>query len=107
MVPANPVDPNCTALSCTPPTPLPTAPVTPPLTPYPTGGGCTDPNSDAIVFETYINENREWKVKLTCPSCQGTWGDIRTEITLPTGESWGGDQILCHLGVLRVSMWWS
>ncbi|MCA9372591.1 hypothetical protein KC921_00665 [Candidatus Woesebacteria bacterium] len=89
VVPANPVDPNCTALSCTPPTPLPTAPVTPPLTPYPTGGGCTDPNSDAIVFETYINENREWKVKLTCPSCQGTWGDIRTEITLPTGESWG------------------
>lgn len=81
----NPPDPNCTALSCVPPTPppLPTIATTPPP------GGCTDPTQDAIIFEALVNENREWKVALTCPSCTNTWGDIRTEITLPTGESWG------------------
>ena len=81
----DPPDPDCTALSCVPPTPIPPTPA-----PIPTGGGgCTDPTQDAIIFETFINENREWKVKITCPSCTGDWGDIRTEITLPTGESWG------------------
>jgi hypothetical protein len=81
----NPPDPNCTALSCVPPTspPLPTIAATPPP------GGCTDPTQDAIIFEALVNENREWKVVLTCPTCTNTWGDIRTEITLPTGESWG------------------
>lgn len=91
VVPPNPDDPNCTALSCTAPTVAPT-----PL-PVPSGpiviGGCTDPTKENLTTRIFVNEVGQWKIGISCPTCTGDWGDIGIDAivqpSMQLGYFWG------------------
>lgn len=85
-VPTPEPDPDCTGLSCAA-QPAPPPPVAPP----PEIPTCSDPSKDALEVTAFINENREWKLGIRCPSCTNVWGDIDFNAFLPDGTHyhWG------------------